>query len=536
MVILVPDETVLLMFTKFMKLGVVGAAGVGLILAQQNVNGQRDTVIPAVGGVTKPPISSNQYWGCLGYCNGPLRSTNNQYWGCLGYCNAPLNSNNDVYVPTQETATPFTPMFAAAAAAGSNAKFLFPFGDLMNKMATMQAPPPPEPDPVEVARLTKQLADENNKLRVQAAAELAKRKAKAAVKPLMSMLRDPDPVVRTSAAAALAHLGKDVVGDVTQGLYAEDRMTRMGSAMTLGMIGEPAKTAITALKGSLIDTDVKVRGHAAQAIYRISKDAKTALPVLLKCMQDEDEHVRVGVINALAMMGADAKPAEPELKARLTDTVPLIQIKAAEALLEITKDPKGLAPLLIPVLEKLAGNEDAGIRAEVVALIGQLGIHDAKAVELLQIASRDKDSNVGQIALSALYHAGDPAVPSLIKGLTDLNVQVRFRSVTALAQMGPKAEKAIPALINALNDSDISIRWEAALALGKMKRLAKPAVEKLIDALEDPAYQVRLMAAEALGEIGPDAKAALDALKKAQNDKRGEVVDAARLAIKTISK
>ncbi|MEY4947026.1 MAG: hypothetical protein RIR22_1727, partial [Planctomycetota bacterium] len=73
------------MFTKFMKLGVLGAAGVGLIFAQQNVNGQRDVVNPAVGGVTKPPISSNQYWGCLGYCNGPLRS-NNQYWGCLGYC------------------------------------------------------------------------------------------------------------------------------------------------------------------------------------------------------------------------------------------------------------------------------------------------------------------------------------------------------------------------------------------------------------------------------------------------------------------
>ena len=116
------------MFTKFMKLGVLGAAGVGLILAQQNVNGQRDTVIPAVGGVTKPPISSNQYWGCLGYCNGPLRSTNNQYWGCLGYCNTPLNSNNDVYVPTQETATPFTPMFAAAAAGAAMPSSFSPLG------------------------------------------------------------------------------------------------------------------------------------------------------------------------------------------------------------------------------------------------------------------------------------------------------------------------------------------------------------------------------------------------------------------------
>jgi len=44
------------------------------------------------------------------------------------------------------------------------------------------------------------------------------------------------------------------------------------------------------------------------------------------------------------------------------------------------------------------------------------------------------------------------------------------------------------------------------------------------------------MAAEALGEIGADAKPALDALKKAQNDKRGDVIDAARVAIKKIAK
>lgn len=68
----------------------------------------------------------------------------------------------------------------------------------------------------------------------------------------MAMLRDQDPVVRTSAAAALAHFGKDVVGDVTQGLYAEDRMTRMGSAMTLGMIGEPAKPQLLRLRAVLL--------------------------------------------------------------------------------------------------------------------------------------------------------------------------------------------------------------------------------------------------------------------------------------------
>jgi hypothetical protein len=45
-----------------------------------------------------------------------------------------------------------------------------------------------------------------------------------------------------------------------------------------------------------------------------------------------------------------------------------------------------------------------------------------------------------------------------------------------------------------------------------------------------------LAAAEALGEIGTEANAAIDALKKAQNDKRAEVVDAARLSLKKITK
>jgi len=54
--------------------------------------------------------------------------------------------------------------------------------------------------------------------------------------------------------------------------------------------------------------------------------------------------------------------------------------------------------------------------------------------------------------------------------------------------------------------------------------------------LEDPAYQVRMMAAEALGEIGSSASSALEALKIAEKDSRAEVVDAARLAIRKITK
>jgi len=469
---------------KLAWIGLLGAAA--FTMALQNVSGQKVVPVNSGAGTATSAINSNKYWGCLGYCNGPLKPNNNN-WSCLGYCNAPLGSNVDYYTPDLSVATPFTPMYAAAAAAGANAKYLFPYAIPVKQVA----PEPPPLDPIEVARLTKELQDNENKIRVQAALELAHKKAKVAVKPLMSMLQDPDPVVRTNAAAALAHFGKEVVGEVTFGLYSDERLTRMGSAMTLGMIGEPAQTALTALKGTLKDPDVRVRGHAAQAIYRINKDAKTAIPILLECLKDEDEHIRIGVVNALALMGKDAQPAATEIKVCFTDKVPLIRVKAAEAYFEIYQDPKSVAAILFPVLEKLALDEDAGIRAESVALLSKLGKHDEKALLLLQNAATDKDAQVGQIAASALFHLGDPAVPSLVKGLSDPNVQVRFRSVTALAQMGLKAEKAIPALINALNDKDIAVRWEAAMALGRMKQFAKPAVEPLIDALEDPAYQVR---------------------------------------------
>ncbi|MFN5290671.1 MAG: HEAT repeat domain-containing protein, partial [Planctomycetia bacterium] len=206
------------------------------------------------------------------------------------------------------------------------------------------------------------------------------------------------------------------------------------------------------------------------------------------------------------------------------------------ALWDIAPEPKdALAKELVPVLAELQKEDNPDLRTEVVGLLSQMKSSEA-VMALLQKASLDSDSSVGQIAAQNLVDNPDSAIEALVKGLASKDVQVRFRSVSNLAQMGERAAKAMPALVETLRDRDVGVRWESALALGRMKAKAKEAVQPLTEALEDPAYQVRMMAAEALGEIGSEASGALEALKIAQKDSRAEVVDAARIAIRKISK
>lgn len=512
-------------------LGLGLLAGAGFFMAYENVKGQAVRPMPpAAPAVSNPamPYGQHSYWGCLGYCNGPLRPASN-YYTCFGYCPTGPHSSG-----------PWTRyhIYAAAvsAAAGANAQYLFPFPVEVAQPQPGTQPAQPAADPKEVERLTKQLQEKEKEKRLQAAQELAMKKAKEAAIPLMGLLKDTDPQVRTHAAQALAQLGKDAVGDVTQGLYSEDRMVRMGSALALGMMGEKAGTALTALKGSLKDSDVRVRGHAAQAIYRISKDSKDVLPVLLECLKDDDEHVRLGVIHALGMMRKDARSAMDALKKSLKDHVAWIRLAASGALWDIAPEPKdNLAKELAPILAELQKEDNPDLRTEVVGLLSQMKSSEA-AMALLQKASLDSDSGVGQIATQNLVDNPDSAIEALVKGLASKDVQVRFRSVSTLAQMGERAAKAMPALVETLRDRDVGVRWESALALGRMKANAKDAVRPLTEALEDPAYQVRMMAAEALGEIGSSASSALEALKIAEKDSRAEVVDAARIAIRKITK
>ena len=68
-------------------LGLGLLAGAGFFMAYENVKGQAVRPMPpSAPAVSNPamPYGQHSYWGCLGYCNGPLRPASN-YYTCFGY-------------------------------------------------------------------------------------------------------------------------------------------------------------------------------------------------------------------------------------------------------------------------------------------------------------------------------------------------------------------------------------------------------------------------------------------------------------------
>lgn len=102
------------------------------------------------------------------------------------------------------------------------------------------------------------------------------------------------------------------------------------------------------------------------------------------------------------------------------------------------------------------------------------------------------------------------ALPQLIAGLWDDDVQVRMAAAWAIAQVAPSTNAAtVKALEQALSDSNPRVRSMAAVALRQIGPAAADAVPQLIIALNDPVPFVRAPAADALGAIGPAARGAV---------------------------
>jgi len=81
----------------------------------------------------------------------------------------------------------------------------------------------------------------------ETAADSLKRIGAPAVPPLIDMLRDPDPAMRTKAAQILAGIGPDAVGAVSMlqtTSHDSDADVRRWSIRALGQIGEAAAPAV----------------------------------------------------------------------------------------------------------------------------------------------------------------------------------------------------------------------------------------------------------------------------------------------------
>ncbi|MBI2950355.1 MAG: HEAT repeat domain-containing protein [Verrucomicrobia bacterium] len=345
---------------------------------------------------------------------------------------------------------------------------------------------------------SRQLKDDDWKVREAAAKKLGELPDAHAVESLMGALKDLNPRVRQAAVASLVRIGHPAVRPLVAALKGKHAEARLAAASALVQIGNPA---VQPLGVMLSDRDVTARETAAVALGEIATDE--ALRELLVVLDQGDSGARESAAAGLVRIGARTIPL---LIDRLKNGKPRVCETAAAALVRIGR--AALNPLIaalkeneireaaIEVLWKIDPNwaqsaaareavpavietlkgDDERLRRTSATVLGQVG--GTRALEPLFAALADPNGSVQEAAASALGEIGDPrALAPLIHALQRGDDKARNAVSAALVRIG---NTIIEPLVQALKSKDASIRETAAAVL---VRVGHSVIEPLVDAL-----------------------------------------------------
>ena len=214
----------------------------------------------------------------------------------------------------------------------------------------------------------------------------------SARKPLLALLADEWPMLRTSAAVVLVRIGD-------------------------------CRNVPALLKALPVKNPLQ-RWMVVRAL-RAASDPR-AVPGLLKVLQDKDETLRAEAVLALGAI-ADRRAVAP-LKSMLATARPELQLVIVQALGNIS-DPRPLA-----ALQRLAQSPYVELRVEAVRALGKIG--DARATPLLIAALADIEPDVRACAASALAHTRDPRALEPLLALAEMTRVTGVRHVAQRSRHG----------------------------------------------------------------------------------------------------
>jgi HEAT repeat protein len=260
---------------------------------------------------------------------------------------------------------------------------------------------------------------------------------RAALAPLVKLLKDAHPTERALAAAILGRIGPRA-RPTTSALVAALRdvapEVRARAALALNEIDADPNTAVPPLTGALKDITAAVRRNAAIGLGRFGRDARDGAAALASSLTDEDESVRVNAANALGRIGEADGRIVSALSAHLDDPSALVRASAAAALGKLGPGAVNAVPALI----RLVDDDDAQVRGSAATALGKLG------------------------------PAASPAVPVLMRALRDEQYSVRICAIEALGELGPPASTALPALRQTQVNDFAGLGRYVAVALKKI--------------------------------------------------------------------
>ena len=437
------------------------------------------------------------------------------------------------------------------------------------------------------------LKNEDATLKMQSAHALAvTRREVARVMPiLIEGLKNKSAAVRTQAIQALQNMGKDAAQAapaLIEAMSDADANVRQQAMYALQNVrGNPDIVVPALAKRLKEETNVSVR---QQIISILPQYGAKAFPHITEALKDKDANIRQQAIYALQNMQGDFKSIMPQLEAMLKD-------ENAQVRMALTQSLWRAGEPAVPILIRLLKDKDQNVWMNAVYSLRNLGDKGAKAVPVLLEMAREKDANRHQHAISALANSAlgvdellkmhkdakngparahlirtiaysqhrHKAVPLILEGLKDKDVQVKIAAIQTLQNGNIQSKEALSALKDLIKEDHEQVRHSAIHALGPLGQEAwtvleeslkaskdtntrqailqtmanhgvrvKSAVPELISCLKDTSPQVRSQACMVLGNAQAGAKEALPALRELLNDTNAQVRTLAQNAIQQI--
>lgn len=289
-----------------------------------------------------------------------------------------------------------------------------------------------------------------------------------------------------------------------------------------------------------------------------------AVPGLIENLQSGDLQAQMLAAEGLKEIGQAAQPAVPTLITVATsDTNLSLSSAAAGALPPI--DLRAARQVMAAWLPKLHDPE-AHMRGYAASTIGALGPVAKPAVPTLVKLLSDEDISVRERATRSLGAIGLPidiVMGGLLQALRDPEWTVRYAAVTQFSFSGFSSQESLAALRELTKDSNQTLAGSAQSAVATAERLIQASVYSLMlsqgmnrtytlhqlaklgpraaDAVPGIAAVLtaekpleRYLAASALEEIGPAGKESVPALQRALHDTDPIVREAVLAALQSI--
>ncbi|MCX6930091.1 MAG: HEAT repeat domain-containing protein [Verrucomicrobia bacterium] len=315
----------------------------------------------------------------------------------------------------------------------------------------------------------------------------------------------------SQAVEAIRHIGTNAIPTLLRQARAHDstlKLKLLALAKKQNLIG--IRFASSSLIGSagplakrkqLIDirlTPAPERNlQASHGFRELGSAASNAVPALIAIYDANISPAsQDAALVALGAIGPTAKPALPSLLRTLADTNNYARLACVRALASIHAE----LGLVVPALVKSLSDPHFGVRMLAAEALGQFGADAQPAVPaLVEIYDRNTvDSLQAATTLGLIGPAARLAVPSLSRGLTNANLELRRLSILSLGRIHAVPQLVVPALIRCLGDTGANIQFFSIMALGQYGPEATSALPALTNLLLDPNPNIRLEVTNAL--------------------------------------